>query len=181
MKENVEEITDIPVICLDTTINKDILNAPITGEEITKAVSGLKNGKSNGIDGIKNEHMKHSVEVLMPLYLFILNKALDKGTIPDEWGTGLIVPIFKKKGDITDPSNYRGITLLSCLGKLFTSIINSRLTQFIEDNKILNENQAGFRKGYSTVDQIFVLKSLIDIMCYKKKDILCIHRLCKSI
>lgn len=64
----------------------------------------------------------------------------------DSWLTGVIVPIYKNKGNIQLPENYRPITLLSCLGKCFTSILNTRLTNFIEFNNLLNVNQAGFRK-----------------------------------
>ena len=75
----------------------------------------------------------------------------------------VIKPIYKKKGDIDDPDNYRGITLVSCLSKLFTAVLNARLTKFLNDNSIILENQAGFRDGYSTADHIFTLKSIIDL------------------
>ena len=106
----------------------------------------------------------------MPLYVILFNRILSSGVIPEDWVIGLIVPIFKKKGDITDCNNYRGITLLSCFGKLFTSIINERLNIFCEVNSILKETQAGFRKGYSTVDHIFLLKHIIELYCYKKRN-----------
>ena len=75
------------------------------------------------------------------------------GIISDVWSKGIIIPIYKK-GDKTNPDNYRGITLLSCLGKLFTSIINDRIAKFVENNSILSEVQAGFRKRYSITEQI---------------------------
>ncbi len=62
---------------------------------------------------------------------------------------------------MSDPSNYRGITLLSTLGKLFTRILNDRLNEWAENYFVYIEAQAGFRKGMSTVDNIFVLNSLI--------------------
>ena len=94
------------------------------------------------------------------------------GIFPDVWSKGIIVPIYKK-GDKTNPDNYRGITLLSCLGKLFTSIINDRITKFVENNSILSEVQAGFRKGYSTTEQMFNLKCLIDSIINSKKKLFC--------
>ena len=87
--------------------------------------------------------------------------------------SGLIIPIYKNKGSKDDANNYRGITLLSCLGKLFTSILNHRLTEFCEKNLILKEIQAGFRKGYSTSDHVFVLKHLIDLFKSKNKKLFC--------
>ena len=67
---------------------------------------------------------------------------------------------FCKKGEHTDPDNYKGITLLSVLGKVFTIILNKRITKWTENNKIIVENQAGFRKGYQTSDHIFTLQNL---------------------
>ena len=73
------------------------------------------------------------------------------------------------KGDSRDPNNYRDITLLSCMGKLFTSILNDRLTQYSDSMNIISETQAGFRQDYSTLDHIFLLKCIIAIFKWKKK------------
>jgi hypothetical protein len=94
---------------------------------------------------------------------------LETGVIPTDWTIGLIKPIFKNKGSSDNPDNYRGITLLSCLGKLFTSVINKRLTDYLESMEILGEEQAGFRDGYSTMDHIFVLHSIIDLYLHQKR------------
>jgi len=72
----------------------------------------------------------------------------------DSWSIGIILPVYKNKGDPLDPENFRAITLVSCFGKLFTSILNKRLTLFSNQTEILKENQTGFRKGYSTTDNI---------------------------
>ena len=85
----------------------------------------------------------------------------------------MIKPIFKRKGDPLKPENYRPITILSCFGKLFTSVLNSRLENFLEQNDIINENQAGFRAGYLTTGHIFVLHSLIELLKTKKKKLFC--------
>ena len=87
---------------------------------------------------------------------------------PSEWAKAIIQPIHKK-GDTTNPDNYRGISLLSCVSKLYTSVINSRLTQWAEDNDVLSEAQAGFRKDYSTVDHIFTLHAMVSKHLKKNK------------
>ena len=79
----------------------------------------------------------------------------------------------KNKGDINDPDNYRGITLLCCLGKLFTLVINERLTVFIDSNQIMSEAQAGFRKGYSTTDQIFTVKCIVELFLCQGRRLFC--------
>ena len=110
---------------------------------------------------------------MIPLYIKLFNKVLDTGEIPDDWLTGMIIPIYKNKGSKEDANNYRGITLLSCVGKLFTAILNQRLTEFCDNNLILKEIQAGFRKGYSTSDNIYVFKNILDLFRFKKKKLFC--------
>ena len=101
----------------------------------------------------------------------MFNVILNSGSIPSDWGIGIIKPIYKNKDEPTKPEYYRGITVLSCFGKLFTAVINKRLTKYLDAHRILGEEQAGFRQNYSTVDHIYVLKCIIDIYTQKNKKI----------
>ena len=132
----------------------DMLNASISDEEIQKGLKALKNKKAVGIDNILNEEIKATFSIFKNIYKKIFNLILDTGIFPEIWADGLIIPLFKK-GQKNDPNNYRGITLISCLSKFFTIILNNRLKIVVE--KILSEIQAGFRPGYSTLDHIFSL------------------------
>ena len=85
----------------------------------------------------------------------------------EEWLLGVVV-ILHKEGERSDLNDFRGITLLSMLGKLLVGVLNNRLTSFAEKNEILLENQCGFRKGYRTTDHIFTLSTLIDHYVKKK-------------
>ena len=150
------------------------LNSIITESEILKCINGLNNGKSSSPnDNIINEYIKQSKGLMMPIYVKLFNSVLDTGFLPVSWLNGIIIPIYKNKGDKNLASNYRPITILSCLGKLFTSVLNARLMHYLESNNILQQNQAGFRKGYSCHDHIFTLHSIIDILRQKKKKIFC--------
>lgn len=150
-----------------------ILNDKITKDKIMQAIRKLKNGKSPGIDQITNEYIKTSVHIFLPVYEDLFNTILDTGIFPSQWSIGIISPIYKGKGSNEDPSNFRPISLLSCLGKVFTSILNSRLTSFLDENSILNENQAGFREGYSTIDHILTLHLLLEYMKFNKNTMFC--------
>ena len=124
-------------------INNDMeneINQPITESEILKNVKLLKNNKSPGSDNIVNEHIKYAGHILLPIYKKLFNLILDTGIIPDSWTVGIIKPIYKNKGDIKSPENYHPITLLSCLGKLFTSIINNQLNSYAEKYDTHNGN-----------------------------------------
>ena len=103
------------------------------------------------------------------VYVNLFNHVFDTGIIPEAWPAGKIIPIYKQKGDKSDPANYRPITLLSCMGKLFTSVINNRLQSFAEKYEKISECQAGFRKSFSTTDHIFALHTLINsLQCLRK-------------
>ena len=78
-----------------------------------------------------NEHIKSTINMLLSIYTQLFNIILDIGIVPVSWALGDILPKYKNKGNIKLPENYRPITLLSCLGKLFTSILNSRLSKKI--------------------------------------------------
>ncbi|XP_062608016.1 uncharacterized protein LOC134269832, partial [Saccostrea cucullata] len=140
--------------------SNDILNGEISESEIIEAVNKLKNGKASGIDCIVNEHISSTLYTFLPVYKMFFNIIFDSGLVPDEWLVGIVKPIYKNKGDPTTPENYRPITLLSCLGKLFTCILSKRLELYADEIKLIQENQAGFRKEYSTLDHILTLHLL---------------------
>ena len=130
-------------------------NDPINEAEITEAIKKLKNNKSPGRDLILNERLKSTSDTLLTVLKNLFNLVFETGIIPEIWTTGIIKPLYKNKGSPTDPSNYRPVTLLSCVGKLFTAVINTRLQNCITDKNIIKDCQAGFRKGFSTIDNIF--------------------------
>ena len=159
-----------PVSDLDESLeNNNILNNPINEDEIIFAVKHLKNNKAAGLDSIKNESIKKSLSIMLPVYLKLFNLILDSGVVPSAWNYGLIKPIYKKDGNILDPDNYRGISILSNLGKVFTAILNNRIVKFLDDKSVIGYEQTGFRKGFSTSDNIFTLKCLLDIYFSKGK------------
>ena len=149
------------------------LNDDITDEEVQIAINSLRNNKAYGIDLIINEFLVCSSGKCLDNFVKLFNLVLHTGIIPSEWCIGIIKPLFKNKGSPKDTNNYRGITILSCFGKLFTSVLNKRITNFVETYNILGLEQAGFRKNYSTSDHIFTLHGIIDILLAKKKRLYC--------
>ena len=160
--------SDFPEFLEETELDNDI-----TTEEIDRAIRGLKNNKATGLDKIANEYIKSTCSIFMPIYHKLFNIVLNTGILPDAWLIGVIKPIYKNKGNADDPNNYRPITILSCMGKLFTAILNKRLETFIDANDLLNENQCGFRRGYSTCDNIFVIYSIIEYLKCRKMKLFC--------
>ena len=140
---------------------------PFTESEVKKLIESLKNGKACGLDFIRNEFLKNMSQRTLSVVTRLFNVVLRTGIVPEAWCIGAIVPLYKGKGPKDDLDNYRGITLLSCIGKLFTSLINKRLTDFLESTGSIGPEQAGFRKGHSTTDHAFALHMLIEL--YKQK------------
>ena len=128
--------------------------------DIMKSIKQLKTNKSEGPDMLINEFFIHGKTILAPTLCNLFNKMFESGVFPEEWAEGYIIPLHKK-GNLNDVENYRGITLLSTLGKLFTRVINNRLSEWSEKYFVLIEAQAGFRANMSTVDDVFVLHCLI--------------------
>jgi hypothetical protein len=154
--------------------NNEILNRRISSFEIKKMIDKSNTSKAaSPQDYIYNEYIKSTADLMIPIYCDYFNKIFDSGVLPDCWLVGTIIPIYKKKGSPRDPINYRPITLLSCLGKIFTAVLNERINEYLTINNILNENQAGFRSKYSTSDHIFTLKFLVDRIKAQKKKLFC--------
>lgn len=137
------------------------LDKEFSDKEIVKAIKELKSGKAPGIDGIASEFYKaiipHSTTVIKEMF----NKIYDLAHFPDMWSESLIIAIHKK-GNLNEPGNYRGISLINVLSKAFTSILNNRIMDWLENNTILCKEQGGFRKKFSTIDSIFTLDTLIE-------------------
>ena len=151
----------------DQSLSQD-LNCLIQNEEIETAVKLLKNKKAAASDKVRNEMIKHSFNVMLPVYSKLFNLILQSGFYPDTWCVGSLTPIFKS-GDRADPSNYRGICVSSCLGKFFSIILNQRLLNFTQKNNILHNSQIGFMPNFRTSDHIFTLRTLIDQHVINKK------------
>ena len=151
-------------------VNEQI-NQPITETEILEAINALLNDKSCGIDNIKNEHIKFTSQIMLPIYCKLFKVIFESGLIPESWLVDTIKPIFKNKSESRLPENYRHITIISCFGKLFTSVINRRLNKYAEEVELIEACQAGFRKNHSTTDNILI----IDIAKSRKDNLHCCY------
>ncbi|XP_063436376.1 uncharacterized protein LOC134717812 [Mytilus trossulus] len=99
------------------------LNGPITKNEIMNCIKKLKSNKACGDDMIINDYIKSFSDFLIDVYVELFNLVFRTGIIPESWVIGTIKTFYKNKGNKFDPKNYRPITIVSCVGKLFTSIL----------------------------------------------------------
>ena len=132
------------------------VNVPIELTTINNAIKQLKCGKGGGDDQLLNELFSSGWDILSPYFVSLFNFIFDVGIFSDGWGgEGLIVPLHYK-GFVLNPTNYRAITLLSVLGKLFTMILSNRLDGWAEKHQTYIEAKNGFRRGRGTPDSVFI-------------------------
>lgn len=124
--------------------SKESLSDDFTYEELKKAINEAKLEKSAGLDKVKNELLKNMPESVERQVLMLFNKVKREKKTPLAWRKGRVRLLHKGK-DKTDLGNYRPITLCSCLSKLFTKMLNVRLTKVVEDDGLLPREQVGFR------------------------------------
>ena len=117
--------------------------------------------------------LKEGQSVISPFLVTLFNKILETQYYPEEWSIGIITPLHKTR-DLDNSDNYRWTTLNSCINKLFTRLLNNRLTEIIENKNLLKHNQIGFRKGFYIADHVLTVKTLIDkYLSQNKKLYLC--------
>ena len=119
--------------------NNDVTDDEISVEEVKSAINGLKKYKAPGIDTLDPPVYKSFTEPLINHLTMLYNQVLTSGEYPSTWSVGKIKPIFKN-GSKSDPNNYRGISLLNVMAKLFSIIINRRLEWWVEINGVLNDS-----------------------------------------
>ena len=140
---------------------KSILDKHFTINEILDGIKKLKAGKASAHDIVSNDLIKATATTIAPILCDLFNFIITHEYVPVFWGIGMIIPLYKS-GEISDTNNYRGITINSCISKLFTLIMNIRLNDYVESHNILHYNQIGFRKGFRPADHVFTLKTMID-------------------
>jgi endonuclease/exonuclease/phosphatase family metal-dependent hydrolase len=136
------------------------LDQPWTKDEFTAALAKLRNGKAPGPDVIHAEFLRYGGPALHTALRVLFNEIWQLEVWPERWGLGLICPIYKRAGDEADLDNYRPITLLSIVSKLFEILLNTRLMGWAEQNRVLCDEQGGFRSKRGCADQLFLLKEV---------------------
>jgi hypothetical protein len=129
-----------------------------TREEVRKSIERLKNGKAAGYSGIVGEMVKEGKDLLEGPLHRLFQRVWKEEKVPKDWESGIVIPLYKK-GDQMNLDNYRGITLMDVIGKVFSGILRHRLEKCYM-GKIVEE-QAGFRRGRGCVDQGYTLAQII--------------------
>ncbi|GFT26360.1 RNA-directed DNA polymerase from mobile element jockey [Trichonephila clavipes] len=166
-QENSEPYNDEHIEKVERKLHRYLRNIsfstpPLTSpEEVCNIILGLENRKAAGADQIKNIALKSLPINAITFLTKIFNKCLMNGYFPDAWKHAIITLLPKKGKDNKLAINYRPISLLSSIGKLFEKIILSRLKEHANNNNIIPSFQHGFRENTATNHQLLRLTNLV--------------------
>ena len=141
-------------------LSDEICNGAITLDEVRTHILKLKSKKAAGIDGLSGDFVKAAVDKLVGPLHGILNHLFNIGQWPDVWAEGVINPVHKK-GSVNVEDNYRKVTIMPAIGKVFESILNFRLTYRNMVLDLDDKLQFGFKENARTTDNMFTLHSMI--------------------
>lgn len=140
--------------------NSEPYNQPFSDTELLDALHQAHDA-AVGPDEIHYQMLKHLPHTAKDSLLDIFNTIWLTGCFPPSWSVSTVIPLPKPDKDHTSPNNYRPISLTSCMCKTFERMVSTRLTWYLETNKILTEIQSGFRKQRGTTDQLVRLESFV--------------------
>ena len=138
----------------------DIINCKFTNEEIESCIDFLKNNKSPGVDGIPTEIIKYCKQYLSEPLSRAFNNIVEQRDFPEVWAEGIRSTI-SKCGNRGATDNYRGITVLPIMEKIFEAAVYRRLSFVNETFRKIDENDGGCLQGRRTADNIFILQCLV--------------------
>ena len=129
----------------------------VTYDDLMKAIKNLRSDCSTGYDNIPAKFIKPVADYLVSPLTNIINHCITTSTVPSEWKISRICPVPKVMNPQT-LSEYRPISILPILSKVFERVILQQLTEIIEHEMIYDQKQSGFRKGHSTTTILLKLK-----------------------
>ena len=154
--------TNIDTVSHIATPNEKFTFSKISTEQVKQVIRKLMNNKATGVHDIPNRVLKDSVDVIAPFLTEIFNCSLLSKMFPDDLKTGKVAPVFKSGGR-DNLNNYRPITVLPTIARVFEKLIYQQLYQFyfvsaagchcfdfLNKHKILGKQQCGFRSLHST-------------------------------
>lgn len=159
---------------LNSSNCSSIFLRPCSKDEIFKTIMTLNNTKAVGFDEVATEALKACASEVSTILAYLINFSFSSGTFPKLLKQSVVKPIHKK-GLKTNIENYRPITLISVISKLFEAVMYKRLTIFFTKNNLIKKEQFGFQKGKSTEMACFDLFSrILSNIDEKKKYCVCV-------
>ena len=141
----------------------------ITREEVKRALNEIQGGKASGMDGVRVEMLKEGGVTIFEWLVRVFNICFMLSVVPVDWVLACLVLLYKGKGDVHECRNFRGISLLSVVGKVYGKILINRISDKTEN--VIAEVQSGFRRGRGCTDQVFIVRQICEKYLGKGKDV----------
>ena len=153
-----EAVGEIPIIPLKH-VNQLLTEIQITNEMILKQLKGINISKSPGPDGIHAKVLHELADEMAPILLIVYTLSQEEGCVPTQWKEANVTPLFKK-GKRRNPGNYRPVSLTAICCKILEIFFRDAIMKHLEDNKIILNDQHGFRGGKSCNTQLLEVMEL---------------------
>ena len=148
-----EDLHRMPVLTPRDPAISELSDIDISTADIERRLSALKACSAPGPDGIHPCVLRETHQELREPLSLLFRRSLDMGRVPSQWKLGRVTPIFKK-GDKTDPGNYRPVSLTAVPCKVLESLIRDKLLQHLTEYELISDNQHGFRPKRSCSTQL---------------------------
>lgn len=156
-----------------TKISHSIFLSETNENEVMEAINNLKTKKTPGIDNLKSETLKLISNYIIAPLTYLINWSFNSGHCPAAFKIAVVKPIFKT-GDKLNVTNYRPISLISNIAKVFETLLKNRIISYLNKHKIISERQFGFRENKSTQDAIVYLTNKLSKSIDEKLPTLCV-------
>ena len=150
--------------------NNRLSNLMLTEDEVCDILKCIDTSKATGPDSISPKMLKEAGRCIVPSLTRLFNMSLNTSSFPQQWKNANVNPLHKKN-DKSVINNYRPISLLSCLGKIFERLVFKHVFNFFRENLLISIHQSGFTPGDSTVNQLVQIYHLLCEALDKKKDV----------
>ena len=137
--------------------NLKLHNISVTPKIVRKVVMNLDLSKASGPNCIPVVVLKNCQPELSYILAELFNKCFKESCFPDCWKVSSVVPVFKNVGERSTPKNYRPVSLLSVVSKVFEKLVNNRIVGHLEKCGLFSDFQYGFRSSRSTADLLTVV------------------------
>ena len=121
----------------------------ISENKILKYLNNLNAKKATGLDSLPSHSVRDSASIIFCPLSHIINLSLIQGILPDDLKSARVVPLFKKN-DKTEVGNYRPVSILSIISKVFERVVYDQIQTYLDERKLLYNFQSGFRPRFST-------------------------------
>ena len=149
--------------------NIDFKFHSVSNEQVEELISELENTKGPGITGIPIKLFKSLNRKIYPMVTNLFNNCIKTSSIPTEWKTAIVTPLYKQSGAKNDMNNYRGISVLPPIGKIFERILVNQIKVHLLNNNLLFHGQYGFRNNHSCESALHeILSNMFKVLSERK-------------